>query len=197
MLRRLGYFVTESSEHFAEYVPYFIKGSQPELLERYDVPIEEYPRRLEWRARSWERLTEELETSEAPLELDTQVDYGPLIVHSLETGQARTVYGNVPNRGLIANLPEGCCVEVPCLVDRNGVQPTVVGEVPVQLAALMQTNINVQGLTVEAAITGKREHVYHAAMLDPRCASELTLDEIHAMVDELIEAHGDLLPTGF
>ena len=197
MLRRLGYFVTESSEHFAEYVPYFLKGSRPELAERYDVPVEEYLRRLEWRAGSWETLTAELETSDAPLELDTQVDYGPLIVHSLVTGRPRTVYGNVPNRGLIANLPDGCCVEVPCLADGNGVQPTVIGALPPQLAALMMTNVNVQGLTVEAALTGRREHVHHAAMLDPRVGSELGLDACHAMVDELLSAHQNLLPTGF
>ena len=110
------------------------------------------------------------------------------------TGQPRTVYGNVPNRGLIENLPAGCCVEVPCLVDANGVQPTRIGSLPPQLAALMQTNINVQALTVEAALTGNRDHIYHAAMMDPHTGSELSLDQIWAMVDELIDAHGDLLP---
>ena len=104
------------------------------------------------------------------------------------------IYGNVANWGLIDNLPQGCCVEVPCLVDKNGVQPTRVGELPVHLAALMQTNINVQGLTVEAALTGKREYIYHAAMLDPHTAAELDLDQIYALVDDLIEAHGDWLP---
>jgi alpha-galactosidase len=112
----------------------------------------------------------------------------------METGQPRVIYGNLRNDDLIANLPHGCCVEVPCLVDRNGIQPTHIGALPPQLAALIQTNVNVQGLTVEAALTGKREHIYHAAMLDPHTAAELDLDQIHAMVDELIEAHGDYLP---
>ena len=122
-------------------------------------------------------------------------EYGSGIIHSMETGQPRVVYGNVPNRGLIDNLPAGCCVEVPCVVDKNGIQPTAIGALPPQLAALMQTNINVQALTVEAALTGKREHIYHAAMLDPHTAAELDLDQIHVLVDDLIEAHGDWLPT--
>ena len=193
MFRRLGYFVTESSEHFSEYVPWFIKANRPDLIERYEIPIDEYPRRCEWRIEGWEKLRDELESNDEPIELDTQEDYGPLIIHSMVTGQPRTVYGNVPNHGLIDNLPDGCCVEVPCLVDRNGVQPTHVGALPPQLAALMQTNINAQALTVEAALTGKREHIYHAAMMDPHTAAELDLDQIWSMVDELIDAHGDLL----
>lgn len=121
-------------------------------------------------------------------------EYGTLIIHSVETGQPRVIYGNVENVGLIDNLPTGCCVEVPCLVDKQGVQPTHIGSIPPQLAALMQTNINVQSLTVEAALTGKREHIYHAAMLDPHTAAELNLNQICAMVDELIVAHEDWLP---
>jgi alpha-galactosidase len=112
----------------------------------------------------------------------------------METGTPCVIYGNVANTGLIDNLPDGCCVEVPCLVDRNGVQPVHVGALPPHLAALMQTNINVQELTVEAALTGKREHVYHAAMLDPHTAAELDLDQIWNLVDDLIEAHGDWIP---
>ena len=122
-------------------------------------------------------------------------EYGTLIIHSMETDQPRVVYGNLGNHGTIANLPEDCSVEVPCLVDRNGVQPTQIGNLPPQLASLMQTNINVQRMTVEAALTGKREHIYHAAMLDPHTAAELDLDQITNLVDDLIEAHGDLLPT--
>jgi len=121
-------------------------------------------------------------------------EYGSLIIHSMETNQPRVIYGNVANHDLIDNLPDGCCVEVPCLVDRNGVQPTRIGTLPPQLAALMQTNINVQALTVEAALTRKREHIYHAAMLDPHTAAELSLDQIWSLVDDLIEAHGDWLP---
>ncbi len=194
VFRRLGYFVTESSEHFAEYVPWFIKANRPDLIETYDIPIDEYPRRCEWRIEGWQQQRRDLERGDEPLELDRQDDYGPQIIHSMVTGRPRTVYGNVPNHGLIDNLPAGCCVEVPCLVDKNGVQPTRVGALPPQLAALMQTNINPQALTVEAALTGNREHIYHAAMFDPHTAAELDLDQIRAMVDELLDAHGDLLP---
>ena len=123
------------------------------------------------------------------------VEYGSLIIHSMEKGQSWKIHGNVQKTGLIENLPDGCCVEVPCLVDANGVQPTKVGSLPPQLAALMRTNINVQELTVEAALTGKREHIYHAAMLDPHTAAELSLEQICSLVDDLIEAHGDMLPA--
>ena len=122
-------------------------------------------------------------------------EYGTLIIHSMETGQPRVVYGNVANSGIIDNLPDSAAVEVPCLVDKQGVQPTKIGTVPPQLAAMMQTNINVQQLTVEAALTGKREHIYHAAMLDPHTAAELDLRQIRNLVDDLIEAHGDILPA--
>lgn len=194
MFRRLGYFVTESSEHFAEYVPWFIKRDRPDLIERFGVPLDEYPRRCERQIEGWEALRDELVDPESTLEVTPSVEYGAGIIHSMETGQPRVVYGNVPNRGLIDNLPDDCCVEVPCLVDHNGVQPTRIGTLPPQLAALMQTNINVQSLTVEAALTGNREHVYHAAMLDPHTAAELDLDQIWALVDALIDAHGDYLP---
>ncbi|MEI2697438.1 MAG: hypothetical protein V9E94_03455 [Microthrixaceae bacterium] len=129
------------------------------------------------------------------LQIKRSVEYGSQIIYAMETGQPAVIYGNVGNHGLIDNLPAGCCVEVPCLVDKNGIQPTRIGSLPPHLAALMQTNINVQGLTVEAALTGKREHIYHAAMLDPHTAAELDLDQIVALVDDLIEAHGDWLPA--
>jgi alpha-galactosidase len=193
MLARLGYFVTESSEHFAEYCPHFIRQDRPELIERFNVPLDEYPRRCESQIKGWHALRAKLEGDE-PVQVRRSHEYGSLIIHSMETGTPRVIYGNVPNEGLITNLPEGCCVEVPVLVDANGLQPTRVGALPPQLAAIMQTNVNVQSLTVEAALTGKREHVYHAAMLDPHTAAELTLDEIWALVDELIEAHGSYLP---
>ena len=121
-------------------------------------------------------------------------EYGSYIIHSLETGVPRVVYGNVANNGLIDNLPQGCTVEVPCLVDKSGIQPTKIGSLPPQLAAVMQTNINVQSLAVEASLTGKREHIYHAAMMDPHTAAELDLEQIWNLVDDLIEAHGDMLP---
>jgi alpha-galactosidase len=135
-----------------------------------------------------------MEDPNAPIRVVPSMEYGSGIIHSMETGEKHVVYGNVPNRGLISNLPEGCCVEVPCVVDAKGVQPQVVGELPPQLAALMQTNINVQSLTVEAALTGKREHVYHAAMLDPHTSAELDLDQIWSLVDDLMEAHRGMIP---
>lgn len=226
VFRRLGYFVTESSEHFAEYVPWFIKRDRPDLIERFNIPLDEYLRRCELQITAWEALSGYLEDpavkfhvegegerSEGPpsladlegldgradilarfLTIQRSHEYGAFIIHSLETGTPRVVYGNVPNRGLIDNLPQGCIVEVPCLVDKNGVQPTRVGKLPPHLAALMRTNINVQELTVEAALTGRREHIYHAAMLDPHTAAELDLDQIYSLVDELLEAHGEWLP---
>ncbi len=193
MLTRLGYFVTESSEHFSEYVPWFIKRDRPDLIEQFNVPLDEYIRRCEEQIAGWEKQRAALEAGEG-LEVRRSHEYGSGIIHSIETGTPRVVYGNVANRGLIDNLPEGCCVEVPCLVDKNGIQPTKIGALPPHLAALMQTNVNVQGLTVEAALTGKREHIYHAAMLDPHTAAELSLDQIWSLVDDLIAAHGDWLP---
>jgi len=224
MFHRLGYFVTESSEHFSEYVPWFIKRDRPDLIEQFNIPLDEYIGRCEAQISAWDLLQDARDKGYAISEnavrealggikvmprsieanvstvlnydkLERSVEYGSLIIHSMETGTPRTIYGNVPNRGIITNLPEGCSVEVPCLVDANGIQPTVIGAIPVHLGALMQTNINVQALTVEAAITRKREHIYHAAMLDPHTAAELSLDQIWSMVDELIEAHGDMLPA--
>jgi alpha-galactosidase len=195
VFRRMGYFVTESSEHFSEYVPWFIKQARSDLIEQYEIPLDEYIRRCEDQIARWEAARASLETTDLDeIRYERSQEYGSLIIHSMETGQPRVIYGNVSNQGLIDNLPQGCCVEVPCLVDKNGLQPTKIGTLPPQLAALMQTNINVQALVVEAALTGKREHIYHAAMLDPHTAAELSLDEIWSLVDDLMEAHGDMLP---
>jgi len=194
VLKRTGYFVTESSEHFSEYVPWFIKSSQPDLLEQYEIPIDEYITRCELQIAEWEADKAALERGELDEAYERSQEYGSLIIHSMETGTPRVVYGNVANNGLIDNLPQGCCVEVPCLVDKSGLQPTKIGMMPPQLAAMQQTNINVQSLVVEAALTRKREHIYHAAMLDPHTAAELSLDQIWSLVDELITAHGDMLP---
>lgn len=194
MFQRLGYFVTESSEHFSEYVPWFIKRDRPDLIERYNIPLDEYIRRCENQIAGWEALRDYLEAPDSQIEISRSVEYGSEIIHSLETGQPRVVYGNVPNDQLIDNLPVGVPVEIPCLVDKNGIQPTRIGSLPPHLAALMQTNINVHALTVEAALTQRRDHIYHAAMLDPHTAAELDLDQIYALVDDLIEAHGDWLP---
>lgn len=193
MLMRLGYFVTESSEHFSEYCPHFIRRDRPDLIERFNVPLDEYIRRCIAQIEGWHAMKATFE-SDAPIEVHRSHEYGSLIIHSMETGIPRVIYGNVRNNDLITNLPKDCCVEVPCLVDKNGVQPTPIGALPKQLAAIIMTNVNVQSLTVEAALTGRREHVYQAAMLDPHTAAELTLDEIWALVDDLIAAHGDYIP---
>lgn len=205
MLRRLGYFVTESSEHFSEYTPYFIKRDRPDLIEKFNVPLDEYPRRCVSQIGGWEELRTKLADPNEPLEVKQSVEYGSLIIHSMVTGQPRVVYGNVMNSPilpsgeaghgkLIANLPDECCVEVPCLVDKQGIQPTRIGKLPPQLAALMQTNINVQALTVEAVVTGDRQHIYQAAMLDPHTSAELDLDQIWALTSELLKQHGDFIP---
>jgi alpha-galactosidase len=179
VLRHFGYFCTESSEHLAEYVPWFIKSAKPELVDRFNVPLDEYLRRCE------EQLARPVPTELARERSD---EYGAHIIHALETGERFRFNGNVMNDGLIDNLPE-CCVEVPCVADARGITPEPVGALPPQLAALIRTNVNVQELTVEAALTGSRDHVYHAAMLDPHTAAELSLQEIHDLVDQLVEAH--------
>jgi alpha-galactosidase len=195
VFKRTGYFVTESSEHFSEYVPWFIKQNRPDLLEEFEIPVDEYITRCEIQIAEWEADKAALERGELNESYERSQEYGSLIIHSLETGTPRVVYGNVANNGLIDNLPQGCCVEVPVLVDKSGLQPTHIGKMPPHLAAMQQTNINVQSLVVEAALTRKREHIYHAAMLDPHTAAELSLDQIWSLVDELIEAHSDMLPN--
>src|SRR5258708_14691002 len=172
MLRWLRYFVGESSEHFSAYVAWFIKRDRPDLIDRFNVPLDEYVRRCEAQIAAWQVMRDGLVSGETAMDVRPSHEYAASIIQSLETGVPHVIYGNVPNRGLIDNLPTGCCVEVPCLVDRNGIQPVGVGALPPQLAALMQTNVGVQSLTVEAALTGRREHVYQAAMLDPHTAAE-------------------------
>jgi len=194
LFTRLGYFVTESSEHFSEYAPWYLKEGREDLIKKYNIPLDEYPRRCEAQIAEWQQLRTELEGSDQPIEVRRSVEYGSRIIHSLETGTPRVVYGNVANHGLIENLPAGCCVEVPCAVDKNGVQPLRIGRIPTQLAALMQTNINVQALTVEAILTGNRDRIYQAAMFDPHTAAELDLDQIRALVDDLLAAHGEWIP---
>jgi alpha-galactosidase len=193
LMRHFGYFVTESSEHNAEYTPYFLRDDG--LIERFDVPVDEYIRRSE---RNLDRYAETRRKLLAggTFPLQRSVEYGSLIIHSMVTGRSRTIYGNVENTALIGNLPDGCCVEVPLLVDETGLRPCHVGDLPPQLAATCAPHTAVQNLTVRAALEGKREHVYHAAMLDRHASSVLSLDEIAALVDELIEAHGDALPEG-
>jgi alpha-galactosidase len=194
VFKHFGHFVTESSEHFSEYVPWFIKPNRPDIIEKFKIPIDEYIRRCEAQIKHWDGLRLRLEDSNEKMVVKRSKEYGSRIIHSRETGEPRVIYGNVRNDNLISSLPNGCCVEVPCLVDKNGIQPTRIGALPPQLAAMMRTNINVQELTVEAALTGNREHVYHAAMMDPHTAAELDLDQIRSLVDDLLEAHGKMMP---
>ena len=194
--KRLGYFVTESSEHFAEYNPWFIKRDRADLIERLSIPIDEYVRRCINQNEWWERNKAAME-SDAPVEVRRSAEYGSLIIRAHHTNEPCVVNGSVLNAGIIPNLPEGCCVEVPCVADGNGVTPCYVGPLPPQLAALIRTNVNVQELTVEAALTHQREHVYHAAMLDPHTAAELTLDQIEHLVNDLFEAHAEYLAAWF
>ena len=193
LMRRFGYFVTESSEHNAEYVPYFLRDDR--LIGRYDVPVDEYVRRSERNLTAYAETRRKL-LAGGEFTLGRSVEYGSLIIHSMATGEARAIYGNVKNAGLITNLPDGCCVEVPILVDGTGLRPCHVGDLPPQCAATCAPHTAVQNLTVRAALEGRRDHVYHAAMLDRHAPSVLSLDEISAMVDELIRAHGDALPEG-
>lgn len=192
-IRRLGYYCTESSEHNSEYNPFFIKSRYPELIERYNIPLDEYPRRCVKQIEDWNKRRDEL-VHNATLTHERSREYASRIMEAIVTNEPYKIGGNVLNTGLIDNLPSDACVEVPCLVDGSGVTPCHVGRLPVQLAAMNMTNINVQLLTIEAAVTKKRDLIYNAAMLEPHTAAELSIDDIVKMVDELIEAHGDYLP---
>lgn len=188
-IKRLGYYCTESSEHNAEYNPFFIKSKYPELIERYNIPIDEYPRRCRWQIDFWNNLYAKIQ-KENHFEHHFSNEYAYHIMESMTTGAAYELGGNVINKGhLITNLPEDACVEVPCMVDAHGIHPCYVGALPPQLAAMNMTNINTQLLTIEAARTRKRENIYHAAMFDPHTAAELSIDDIVAMCDELILEH--------
>jgi len=193
LMLRFGYYVTESSEHNAEYHPYFIKRNYPELIERFNIPLDEYPRRCIHQIEGWKQMRGDL-VNNTDLRHERSHEYASYIFEAMVTNKPIKIGGNVMNTGLITNLPTEACVEVPCLVDASGVTPTYVGNLPPQLAALNRTNINTQLLTIEAAMTGKKEHIYHAAMLDPHTSAELSIDDIVAMCDDLIEAHGNWLP---
>ena len=193
MLTRLGYFVTESSEHFAEYTPWFIKDGREDLIEKFGIPLDEYPQRCVEQIARWKSEAERYKTANT-IEVKESHEYASSIMNSVWTGEPSVIYGNVRNTGLITSLPEGCAVEVPCLVDASGIQPTHVGALPPQLTALIRTNVNVQELTVAALMTENREHIYHAAMMDPHTAAELDLDQIWRLVDDLLAAHGEWLP---
>jgi alpha-galactosidase len=195
VMQHFGHFVTESSEHFSEYTPWFIKRDRPDLIDRFQVPLDEYIRRCEEQIAGWNDLRAGLEDHAAPIEVCKSNEYAAAIIHGMVTGTNHLIYGNLRNDGLIDNLPRQAAVEVPCHVDHNGIQPVRVGSVPPQLAAIMRSQINVQELTVLAALTARREHIYHAAMMDPHTAAELSLDEIRALCDALIAAHGNYLPA--
>ena len=192
IMKRFGYYVTESSEHNAEYMPYWIKDKYPELIERFNIPLDEYPRRCVAQIEDWK--TKRLEFIKNEVVHTRTHEYASYIMEAMETNVPYKIGGNVLNTGLITNLPQEACVEVPCLVDASGVQPCYVGKLPEHLAALNRTNINVQLLTIEAAMTLKKENIYYAAMLDPHTSAELSIDDIVSLCDDLIEAHGDWLP---
>jgi alpha-galactosidase len=193
LYRQFGHFPTESSEHSAEYLPWFM--SHDDQLERYRIPVDEYIRRSQDNLREYEEIKRMLAAGE-PLPLLHEGELAPRYVHAMVTGAERIEYGNVRNDGLITNLPDGCCVEVPCRIDAQGVHPIAVGALPPQCAALNRTMVNVAELTVSAVLEGRRDHVYQAVLLDPNAGATLTIAQVHDMVDELIEAHGDLMPDG-
>ncbi len=191
-IRRFGYYCTESSEHNAEYNPFFIKSRYPELIERYRIPLDEYPRRCIKQIERWEQSRKQYLTDDVTHKRSHE--YASRIMEAMVTDNPYRIGGNVINTGLITNLPAEACVEVPCMVDKYGVRPIYVGRLPTQLAAMNMTNIGAQLLTIEAAVTKKKETIYQAAMLDPLTAAELSIDDIVALCDDLIEAHGDWLP---
>ncbi len=187
-IKHLGYYCTESSEHNAEYNPFFIKPNYPELIEKFNIPIDEYIRRCKEQIADWKKQRDELMNG-GDVVHERSREYGSRIIEAIVTNKPYKFGGNVENTGLITNLPAEACVEVPCIADGTGISPVVIGDLPPQLAAMNRTNINPQLLTIEAAATGKREHIYHAAMLDPHTAAVLSIDDIVAMCDELYEAH--------
>ena len=187
-IRRFGYYCTESSEHNAEYNPFFIKPNYPELVDRYNIPLDEYPRRCVEQINNWKKQREEM-LNGGDISHERSKEYASRIMEAMVTNTPYKIGGNVLNKGLITNLPSDACVEVPCMVDGSGIHPTVIGDLPIQLAAMNQTNINAQLLTIRAAVTRKREDIYMAAMLEPRCAAQLSIDDIVKMCDELIDAH--------
>jgi alpha-galactosidase len=192
---KFGYYCTESSEHNAEYNPYYIKSKYPQLIDAFNIPLDEYPKRCIGQIEAWKAEYESL-TQKDVLEHERSHEYASYIMESVVTNRAYQIGGNVLNSGgSVENLPKDACVEVPCLVDGLGIKACRAGKLPVQLAAMNMTHVNVHLVTIEAAVTKKRDHVYHAAMLDPHCAGELSIDDIRVMVDELLEAHKMWMPA--
>lgn len=193
MMHTFGFYITESSEHTSEYTPYFIKRNYPELIDRFKIPLDEYPRRCVKQINDWKEMRESL-VLDKTLEHKLSNEYAARIINAIENDQPYRIHGNVINDNLIDNLPVNSCVEVPCMVDRNGINPCKVGSLPEVCAAINRTNINVQLLTIEAAVSKKKEKIYQAALLDPHTSSELSIDEIKSLCDDLISAHKDYLP---
>ena len=193
IMNRFGYYNTESSEHTAEYHPYFIKKDHPEFIERYNIPLDEYPRRCINQIRDWKELREKIMQPENVVH-ERSHEYGSRIIEACETGAPLKIYGNVQNTGLITNLPANACVEVPIMVDENGLNPCVVGDIPDQLAGLNMSHIAVHNMVIKAAVTLEKKYIYMAAYLDPHTRDQLTFDEIKNLCDDLIEAHEDWLP---
>ena len=193
IMKRFGYYVTESSEHNSEYMPYFIKSTHPELIDQFNIPLDEYPRRCINQIAEWEKMRENL-LGDENLTHTRSREYASYIMEAMETNRPFKFGGNVINTGLITNLPSNACVEVPCIADASGVQSVFIGDLPEQCAAMNRTNINPQLLAIEAAVTKKKDYIYQAAMLDPHTAAELTIDQIVSMCDDLIEAHKGWLP---
>ena len=193
LMLRFGYYITESSEHNAEYTPWFIKEKYPELIEQYKIPLDEYPRRCVKQIEDWKKMRGELVNNEM-LEHEKSREFASFIINAMENDVPYRIHGNVMNNGLIPNLPPNACVEVPCLVDRAGIHPCYVGNLPEQCAAINRTNVNVQLLTIRAAKTRRKEDLYMAAMMDPHTAAELSMDEIRRMCDEMLEAHQGWMP---
>lgn len=191
-ISNFGYYCTESSEHNAEYNPYFIKSKYPEMIENFQIPLDEYPRRCVSQIEGWEKNKAEI-LDHKKVEHTRSKEYASYILEAIVTGVPYRIGGNVINTGLIDNLPAEACVEVPCLIDNNGIHPCHVGRLPLQLAALNVTNINAQLLTIEAARTRDRKRIYQAAMFDPHTAAELNISDIKSMVDEMIAAHGEYM----
>lgn len=193
VMDHLGYFCTESSEHLAEYVPWFIKDGREDLIDTFSVPLDEYPKRCIEQMADWADQAKAYRTADQ-IDFKKSHEFAAEIMNAMVTNQPYTIYGNLPNRGQAPQLPNGSAVEVPCLVDANGIQPSVIDDIPPQLVALMRSQINVQELVVRALVDEDIEHVYHAAMMDPHTAAELDLRQIRSLVTDLLAAHGDMLP---
>ena len=193
VMDHLGYFCTESSEHFAEYVPWFIKGHRPDLIDDFGIPLDEYPKRCEEQMADWGAQAEAHRAADR-VEVTKSHEFAAEMMNAIATGTPYVAYGNLPNRGQVPQLPMGAAVETPCLIDANGVQPTTVTGIPPQLVALMRTQINVQELTVRALLDENVDHIYHAACLDPHTAADLDLRQIRSLVTDLLAAHGDWIP---